>query len=66
MKRACIKLNTNMDEQSASAIRPLKINFVWMKNNGILVVYLNIVSSQVKQEWIESKKNENEMFDCGR
>jgi hypothetical protein len=31
MKRACIELNTNMEEQNASSIRPLKINFVRMK-----------------------------------
>ena len=36
MKRACLQQNTNTYEQNhASSIRPLKINFVRMKNMGV-------------------------------
>ena len=38
MKRACIKLNTNTDEQIASSIRPIKINLVRMKKIAITLV----------------------------
>jgi hypothetical protein len=37
MKRACKKVNTNTYEQNASSIRPLKINFVRMKQIIILL-----------------------------
>jgi hypothetical protein len=32
MKRACLRPNTNTNEQNASSIRPLKINFIRMKH----------------------------------
>ena len=41
MKRACLRLNTNTDEQNyVSSIRPLKNNFVWMKK----LLYFIIIS----------------------
>ena len=42
MKRACIKLNTNTDEQNASSIRPLKINFVRMKSSIKQILSISI------------------------
>lgn len=53
MKRACINLNPtelassaklNTDEQNASSIRPMKINFVRMKKLLLFVFLLSFVT----------------------
>lgn len=46
MKRACKKLNANTDEQIASSIRPLKINFVRMKTT-IIGFFLIVLGTQL-------------------
>jgi hypothetical protein len=43
MKGACIKINTNTDEQNASSKRPLKINFVRMKSSIMQILSISIV-----------------------
>ena len=50
MKRACIKLNTNTDEQNTSSIRPIKINFVRMKRNQLTLILLIIVQLNISAQ----------------
>ena len=53
MKRACIKVNTKKDEQNASSIPPLKINFVRMKQKikfqGLLLIFCLLPALTVAQ-----------------
>ena len=51
MKRACLQQNTNTYEQNhASSIRPLKINFVRMKFFKMFLVVIHLIA------WIQKKQ----------
>ena len=56
MKRACIKLNTNTDEQNASSMRPVKFNFVRMKRLFTFILFVSTFSITYSQQ-LPSKKD---------
>lgn len=51
MKRACMRLSTNTDEQNVSYIRSLKINLVRMKHLITLLMILVVMAGRIDAQW---------------
>lgn len=75
MKRACMMLNTtelpssaklNTDEQNASSIRPLKINFVRMKKLISLLVLSCIITALNAKDYKAGEIQSNQTFLYGK